>query len=120
MQGARHEESTRGGTSAQLPGDTCTVARRHLPWQIPGAADLQRRRGSFMFIWGAAMGSLCGVAAGGMAGLAECTGSPWSGIFMCVLIPCSMFPGRMKEDLFYAPSENFRKGKMKRNRKNLV
>lgn len=48
-----------------------------------------------MFIWGAAMGSLCGVAAGGMAGLAEYTGSPWSGIFMCVLVPCSMFPGRM-------------------------
>ena len=32
----------------------------------------------------------------------------------------SMFPGRMKEDLLYAPSENFRKGKMKRNRKNSV
>lgn len=73
-----------------------------------------------LFICGAAMGSLCGVAAGGMAGSAECTGSPLSGMFMHVFVPWSMFPGRMKEDLFYAPSENFKKGKIKRNRKNSV
>lgn len=57
----------------------------------------------------AVRGSFWSRVHGSRAGLAERSGSLWPGIFMCAWVAhdCSMFPGRMKEDLFYAPSENF-------------
>ena len=45
MQGARHEESTMGGTSAQLPGDTCPGRFQELQISREGEAALCSFRG---------------------------------------------------------------------------
>lgn len=64
-----------------------------------GCRSLEKERQLYVHL-GAAMGSLCGVAARGWLGLLVVHREPIVRDVHRVVVPWSMFPGRMKEDLF--------------------
>lgn len=116
-----NEESTRGGMPSNNQRTSCPCGflglsspeKGRQPWMLPQFEDHQK-----------VVGAPSGVRpVKGTARLAKWTGSLWPGDFHFWAaewpIHCSWAAScRMKEDLLNAPSENFKKGRIKRNRKN--